>query len=77
MLCRADLGSGRVTGELIRRNEQTILIRLIKSPLKEKSGIYVPERKKGKLIKRHIVKHRVTFQEEDEKITASASAQRA
>ena len=69
MLCRADLGTGRSTGELIKRNDQTILMRLVGNAPKsanarnaQKRGIYVPDRKKGKLIKRHIVKHRVTFE---------------
>jgi len=65
MLCRADLGTGRVTGEVIKHNNQTILMRLKENT--GKGAIYVPDRKIGKLIKRHIVKHRITFEEEQAK----------
>lgn len=63
MLCRTDLGSGRVTGEVIRYNEgdKTITMRL----LAQSTG-FIPRDKEGKAIKRHIDKHHVVFQEVDD-----------
>jgi len=62
VFCRADLGTGRVTGEVIKRNKETVVMRLTGS-----SVAFAPPGKKGKPIKRHIEKHHVTFEGEDER----------
>lgn len=60
MLCRADLGSGRVTGEVIKRNSETVVIRLVGA-----TAAFIPAGKVGRPIKRHIEKHHVTFEGDD------------
>ena len=62
MVCRANLGTGRVTGEVIKRNSQTVVMRLIGTAPHEHNVVYAPPGKKGKPIKRHIEKHRVVFE---------------
>ena len=61
MLCRANLGTGRVTGEVVRYNkgDRTVVMRLVGT-----SAAFMPPGKKGKPIKRHIEKHHVVFEEE-------------
>jgi len=66
MLCRANLGTGRVTGEVIKRNSETVIMRLVREPANGPTvRIYCAGRKKGKPIKRHIEKHKVVFEEAD------------
>jgi len=65
MLCRANLGTGRVTGEVIKRNTETVIMRLVgAAPHEPNVAVYVPAGNKGKPIKRHIQKHHVVFEGE-------------
>jgi len=58
MICEADLGRGRVKGEVVKKNEHTIIMRPVtRNHLREHLGL-----KETKCyIKRHITKHHVSF----------------
>jgi len=63
--CSAKLGFGRVKGELIRRNSETIVMKII--PRSTSAGghraVMVSDDQRSGIVKRHIIKHRVVIDE--------------
>ena len=65
MLCRADIQGGRVTGEVVKMNTgsgkrkgpTSIMMRILPG-----EGVVSP----GKVIKRHVRRHNVVFQEQED-----------